>query len=80
MFLFVTIVIFFFLFFFLKFELMLLLVALELIFMLLIFCVISSGGSLWLGLILLSVSVCEGVLGVTFLVSLNMYSMGTVMK
>nr|CAA6675012.1 NADH dehydrogenase subunit 4L [Botryllus gaiae] len=80
MFLFVMVVFFFLLFFFLKFELMLLLVALELIFMMLIFCVISLGGSLWLGLVLLSLSVCEGVLGVTFLVSLNMYSMGMTIK
>lgn len=59
---------------------MLLLVVLELIFIMLIFCVISLRGSLWLRLVLLSLSVCERVLRVTFLVSLNIYSIGMTIK
>nr|YP_009029821.1 NADH dehydrogenase subunit 4L [Botrylloides leachii]CCO25715.1 NADH dehydrogenase subunit 4L [Botrylloides leachii]CDM98943.1 NADH dehydrogenase subunit 4L [Botrylloides leachii] len=71
---------FFVFFFFMKFELMLLLVCLEMIFMFVIFSVATSMGVVWLGLVLLCVSACEGVLGVTFLVVLNMYYMGFFQK
>nr|YP_008083003.1 NADH dehydrogenase subunit 4L [Botrylloides nigrum]CCO25782.1 NADH dehydrogenase subunit 4L [Botrylloides nigrum] len=71
---------FFVFFFFMKFELMFLLVCLEMIFMFIVFSVSMGMGVVWLGLVLLCISACEGVLGVTFLVVLNMYYMGFFQK
>nr|YP_009040170.1 NADH dehydrogenase subunit 4L [Botrylloides violaceus]CCO25702.1 NADH dehydrogenase subunit 4L [Botrylloides violaceus] len=70
----------FFFFFFMKFELMMLLVSLEVVFMFIVFSVIFSSGMLWLGMVLLCLSACEGVMGVTFLVVLNMCQMGFFQK
>nr|YP_009029834.1 NADH dehydrogenase subunit 4L [Botrylloides giganteus]CCO25728.1 NADH dehydrogenase subunit 4L [Botrylloides giganteus]CDM98956.1 NADH dehydrogenase subunit 4L [Botrylloides giganteus] len=71
---------FFIFFFFMKFELMLMLVSLEMVFMFMVFSVVFGGGILWLGLTLLCVSACEGALGVSFLVVLNMCNMGFFQK
>jgi len=78
--LFRIIFVFFIIFFFFKLELMFLLVSLEIVFIVMVLLVVLLINSQWLGLVLLSVSACEGVLGITFLVSINIYSSGRLIK
>nr|YP_008082972.1 NADH dehydrogenase subunit 4L [Polycarpa mytiligera]CCO25751.1 NADH dehydrogenase subunit 4L [Polycarpa mytiligera] len=63
-----------------RLEMMYVLVMLEFFFMLIVFLSTMMMGKLWLGMVLLTISVCEGVLGITLLVIFNLFYTGFLFK